>query len=262
MQLIGINTGIVKPGDDLAALLAGNDIRNGDIITVSSKVIAVAEGNILQLKNINPSAQARKFAEQCGRSAAFCQAVIDETKRLHGRIVGSCPGALLTEVRPDGLQRGVILTANAGLDESNVEAGTAVGWPVDCASSAQKLRLALESSHSSHSSSSSHVAVIITDSCCLPRRWGVIAFALAVSGLDPLASQVGKPDLFGKSLTITTEAIADQLATAGNMLMGNAGQSVPACIIRDHGIPLSNFSGWVDGIEPEEDLFKGIFNQP
>ena len=70
--------------------------------------------------------------------------------------------------------------------------------------------------------------------------------------------QKGKQDLFGKELKITTEAIADQLATAANTLMGNASQSTPIVIIRDHGIPLSDFAGWVPGIEPSADLFRGI----
>ena len=75
------------------------------------------------------------------------------------------------------------------------------------------------------------------------------------SGLDPLLSQKGKTDLFGKPLKITTEAVADQLATAANFLMGNAAQSIPAVIIRDHGLTLSDWEGWIPGIEPEKDLF-------
>ena len=79
---------------------------------------------------------------------------------------------------------------------------------------------------------------------------GVTAFALVCVGLDPLLSQQGVEDLFGKPLRITTEAIADQLATAANFVMGNAGQSTPAAIIRAHGLRLSDFAGWVPGIEP------------
>ena len=70
--------------------------------------------------------------------------------------------------------------------------------------------------------------------------------------------QKGKQDLFGKELKITTEAIADQLATVANTLMGNASQATPVVIIRDHGLPFSDLAGWVPGIEPSEDLFRGI----
>ena len=102
------------------------------------------------------------------------------------------------------------------------------------------------------------IAVIVSDSCCVPRRMGVTAFALVTSGIDPFVAQKGKPDLFGRALRFTQEAIADQLATTANMVMGNADQSTPAAIIRDHGISLSPFDGWVKGIEPEEDLFRSM----
>ncbi|MBU1123155.1 coenzyme F420-0:L-glutamate ligase, partial [Patescibacteria group bacterium] len=102
------------------------------------------------------------------------------------------------------------------------------------------------------------IAVILTDSCCRPRRIGVSAYALTVSGIDPLEDRIGKKDLFGKELLMTMESRADQLATATNMLMGNTNESIPAAIVRDHGLELSDFEGWVDGIEPEEDLFAGI----
>ena len=168
---------------------------------------------------------------------------------------------------------GTILVANAGLDESNVPEGYAMGWPRDPVASVAKLREELEehikrnkgnrgdkgdSPLSLVSPVSPLCALILTDSCCHPRRIGVTAFAMTVSGLDPLQSQKGENDLFGKPLRITTEAIADQLATAANFLMGNAGQSVPAVLVRDHGLTLSEWEGWVPGIEPKEDLFTGV----
>lgn len=253
VQIIPIKTGIVKQGDDIATVI-GNaaDLQPDDIIIVSSKVIATAESAMINLESLQINAEAKDWSKKTGRSSQFCEAVLQETKRLNGTIISACPGALLTEVRPDGLGKGTILTANAGLDESNIAPGFAVGWPVDSVRSGSNLRMALEKK------TSGRVAVIITDSCCHPRRLGVTAFALTVSGIDPFVNQIGKKDIFGKPLTITVEAIADQLATAGNMAMGNAGQQTPACIIREHGLALSDSEGWVDGIEPDEDLFRGI----
>lgn len=254
MQLLPVHTSRLRRGGSLTELLLPTaEIRRDDILVISSKVVATAEDAWIDLAPITPSAQAITWAKETGsRSPSFIQAVLDETARMRGTIVGSCPGALLTEVRPEGLAKGSILTANAGLDESNVEKGYAVGWPLHPLSSAQQLRADIERI------TAKRIAVIITDSCCRPRRLGVTAFALTVAGIDPLASQIGREDLFGKTLHITTEAVADQLATAANALMGNAGQSIPAVLIRDHGIPSSEFAGWVDGIEPEDDLFRGI----
>ncbi len=102
------------------------------------------------------------------------------------------------------------------------------------------------------------VALLLTDSGLSPRRLGVTAFALAIAGMDPTRSLIGSPDLFGKALRLTEEAIADQLATAANAVMGNAAECTPAAFIRDHGIPFSNYVGWVPGIERERDLYHGV----
>jgi len=284
-----------------------------DIFVISSKAVATAEGRIIELSSMTVSEEAKKLSQQCGRSPEFCEAVLAETKMRNGMVCGTCPGAILTELKPwdtnpsDGFsirpalagltrrEQGTIITANAGLDESNTEQGTAVGWPEDPVSSARNVRSALQKSvgarrpatrslgevgwraqwkESLPQSLGKHllllgaaarrpythprVAVIISDSCVRPRRWGVTAFALTVAGIDPLRDEAGREDLFGRKLRITKEAIADQIATAANMLMGNADQSIPAVIVRDHGLALSDYEGWVPGIEPEEDLFRGI----
>ncbi|MDD4318703.1 MAG: coenzyme F420-0:L-glutamate ligase [Candidatus Peribacteraceae bacterium] len=254
MQLFPIPTPILKKGDDLARIFAEHAaFLEGDVVVVSSKAVATVEGAAVDLRPVQPSDEAVRWAKETGsRTAAFLQATLDETKRLNGRVVGACPGAILTEVVPAGFPHGTILTANAGMDESNVEKGWAVGWPRDPVASAGSLRRALEKE------TGGRIAVILTDSCCRPRRWGVTAFALTAAGIDPLRPQEGKEDLFGRKLRITTEAVADQLATAANYLMGNAGQSVPAVIVRGHGLPLSDFEGWVPGIAPDEDLFRGV----
>ena len=132
---------------------------------------------------------------------------------------------------------------------SNTEPGHAVGWPKDCMDATKKIRSELQEK------SGKDMAVMITDSCCRPRRRGVTAIALTVSGFDPLMNQVGAHDLHGKELRLTQEAIADQLATAANALMGNADQSMPAAIIREHNAVLSDFEGWVPGVPVEDDLF-------
>lgn len=274
MLLLPIHIRLLQNGDDLASLLKEHtEFHTGDILVLSSKAVAAVEGAAIDLRQITPSKDAEKWSTTCGRSAAFCQAVLQEVERLHGEVVGTCPGALLTELRPTGLTEGTIFAANAGLDQSNVPDGFAMGWPREPVASVRRLRQTMQDigprtsdkgkeSPSSRSPKSYFrsptFAVILSDSCCIPRRRGVLANALVVSGMDPLFSEIGHNDLFGKPLRITIEARADQLATAANILMGNAGQSVPAVIIRDHGLPLSNYEGWVPGIEPEEDLFQSI----
>lgn len=248
MHIIPIVTPLIEKGDDLAAILrAHSSLEDGDILVVSSKAVATAEKNVIDLGSVIPSMDAAEWATKTGRSPAFMEAVLNETRRLNGEVNGFCPSALLTEVKPTGM-KGSIFAPNAGMDVSNIEDNHAVGWPLDPVHSGQTIKDAL----------SVDCAVIIGDSCCHPRRLGVAAFALTVCGMNPLKSEKGRKDLFGRELKITVEAVADQLATAANAVMGNADQSIPAAIIRDHGYPFSNFCGWVDGIPKEEDLFRGM----
>ncbi len=248
MQVLALPLPLLKAGDDIALLLMQQrQIKDTDIIVVSSKAIATVEGAAIDLNTLSPSRDAKLWSEKTGKSPEFCEAVIQETLRMHGRIIGYAPSSMLTELIPDGFPHGVILAPNAGLDESNIAEGFAIGWPIDPVTSAKKLRRA-----------SGNVGVIISDSCVRPRRKGVTAFALTVAGLHPFKSEVGNTDLFQKPMRVTVEAIADQLAVIGNMLMGNAAQSIPACIIRDHNLPLTDDAGWVEGIDPNEDLFRAI----
>lgn len=245
MQLLPVITGTLKKGDDLATTIAATGLpQKGDIVVISSKAASVCEGSTVILPTGSYSTAALEYAKKTGRSPGFMEAVLHELLRLHGTVLSACPGALLTEVRPDGLLEGTILTANAGMDESNTPAGTAIGWPKDPATSAKNFWLQLG------------LPVVISDSCCSPRRLGVTAFALSCAGMEPLRSEIGKTDLFGNTLQVTVEAVADQLCTAANMVMGNAAQGVPAVLVRGHGIPPSDFFGWVKGIEPERDMFK------
>jgi len=249
MEILPVSTRILRKGDDLAGLLANAaSWEDGDIVAVSSKAVATVEGAVINLKTLKITDEAKELARISGRSPAFRQAILEETHRLNGTVTGPCPQAVLTEVRPDGL-KGTFLVPNAGLDQSNIPEGSAIGWPHDPVASVRALRSALKAK------TKKNIALLLTDSCCRPRRWGVTAFALVVSGFDPLVSKIGTRDLFGRELMMTVEAVADQLATAANMIMGNAAESRPAAIIRDHGIPFTDFEGWVPGISKEDDLF-------
>ena len=259
MQLIPVPSPILKQGDDLCKLLMQAGLQSGDIVVISSKAVATVEGTMIDLTKMQPSSEAAKWAKSCGGTLEFRQAVLDEVKRLNGTILLGCPQAMLTELKPDGMSSGTILVANAGLDESNAPEGCCIGWPRDAVESVRRLRKELENQlRGKRKEEREKLAIILSDSTCRPRRIGVTAIALVVSGLDPVQSSIGTPDLFGKKLRMTQEAVADQLATAANMLMGNAAQSTPAVIIRNHGIPLSDYEGWVAGIAEEDDLFQGL----
>lgn len=271
MEIIPVCSPLLKMGDDLGAVFAKEALQPGDILVISSKALATIEGVEIQLRDGTPTKQVEAWVSQTGLPASFIEAVMAETKRLNGTIVGTCPGALLTELRPTGFPHGTLLVPNAGLDRSNVREGYAIGWPHDPVKSLRTLRSGIQEQMSekrkekrkknTNSLFSFHFSLVLSDSCCVPRRLGVTAFALACSGIDPVRSLIGTKDAFGHTMRITQEAVADQLATAANMVMGNADQMTPIAIVRDHGYALSNYEGWVPGIEPGEDLFRDIFRQ-
>lgn len=246
MELLPLKTGLLKKGDDLvAALRTAGEIRPDDVLVITSKIVATCEDAFYDLMTIAVSDEARAEAEQTGRSPEFCQAVLDETARMHGNVVGRCPGALLALVHPEP---GVwIVAANAGMDQSNVPEGTALGWPKDSAASAKKL------------SGELGCPVIVIDSCCTPLRAGITAYALACAGIDPIRDERGTPDLFGKPLRITQDNVVDELAAAASLLMGNAAQATPAVLVRSHELPPSGFAGWIPTFPPEQDLFRDVF---
>ena len=253
MEIIPIKTSILKKGSSLVEILTSNaDFEDGDILAVSSKAVATVEGAEIDLGKIEVTDEGKKWSDKCGKTPAFRQAVLNEVKRLNGKILGDCPHAMLTQLKPKGFTEGIILAPNAGLDQSNIKEGFTIGWPRDPLQSVQNIRKELQGK------TGKNIAVVLTDSCCRPRRIGVSAMALIVSGIDPLFSHIGEKDLFGKELKMTQEARADQLATAANMIMGNANESIPAAIIRDHEFELTDFEGWVPGLDPEDDLFAGI----
>lgn len=260
MQLFPIPTAILSEGDNLADILSlHSDIRDGDIIVVSSKAIATVEGAAIRLDTITPSEKAIELAKGHVKSAAYYQVVLDETTRMNGKIIQSIHGIVLTELKPNGLSEGSILVPNAGLDQSNVAEGSVIGWPKDPVRSAKELQERIQKvQRVQRSSDSFTIGIIITDSGLCPRRKGVTAFALCVSGIHSFISMIGEPDLFGNAMSVTEEAVADQLATAANFIMGNTNQSTPAVIIREHGLKLSDYSGWVDGIDREKDLYHQV----
>ncbi|MSR67779.1 coenzyme F420-0:L-glutamate ligase [Candidatus Peribacteria bacterium] len=248
MLILPIRTGLLRAGSDLAKeILSKVTLERSDIVVVSSKAIATVEGAAMNLSEITPSPEAISDAKRCNQDPRFTECILREMKRMNGFVTSTSPFVLLTSLKPEGMKTGRILCPNAGMDLSNTDMGFAIGWPKDPVTSAEKLRATL------------HVPVIISDSCSRPSRLGVTAFALACTGIDPLQSEVGKSDLFGKKMLVTVEAIADQLATAANAVMGNAAQCIPAAVIRDHGVPFSNFCGWVDGIEEGVDMFASRY---
>jgi coenzyme F420-0:L-glutamate ligase/coenzyme F420-1:gamma-L-glutamate ligase len=210
----------VQPGDDLVRLIAealsgSGALRSGDVIVVAQKIVSKAEGAIVRLADVTPSPQAAAWAAEHGKDAAVIEVVLREARR----IVRMERGIIIAETRHG------FICANAGVDASNVAPGCVTILPTDPDASAARLRAGLADRLGAS------VGVIVTDSFGRPWREGVVNVALGVAGLRPLDDCRGRRDSFGRRLQSTMVAVADEIASAAELVMTKTAR-VPAAIVR------------------------------
>ena len=198
MQLYPIKSKLILRGDSLAtrfteALSAARlNLRNGDIIAVASKVVSLAEGNIMSLRSVRPTALARKLGSKFRMLPEFAQVVLNEADAVYGGV----PGVLLT------LKNGNA-AANSGVDRKNSPGDTFIPWPADPQRSAELIRRAL------YRKLRKRIGVVIVDSRVTPLRLGTTGLAIACSGFKPVRDSRGVKDLYGRRVLITLHSLAD-----------------------------------------------------
>jgi coenzyme F420-0:L-glutamate ligase/coenzyme F420-1:gamma-L-glutamate ligase len=238
---------IIKECDNIATLICqaaekqGTPIQNGDIIIVTHVLVSRAEGATLNLQDITPSQFAKSVAKQTGKDPRLVEAVLRESKN----IIRMRDGKLITETHHG------IICANSGIDRSNVPGTDNIALlPKDSDQSAQTIRKQILEL------TGKNVAVIISDTHGRPLRKGEINIAIGVSGLKPLRDRRGEKDLFGYTITVKQTAIADELASAAELVIGQTNEAIPAAIIRGYKYPKSKTAKATKLIRsPKEDLF-------
>lgn len=197
-------------------------VQAGDVLAISSKYAAIAEGRIFDLDAIQPSAFAHELAERYRMSAAVAQLVLQEAEHVFGGIE---LGFLLTA-------NAGIISPNAGLDRSNIPSGKVVLLPQHPYKTAfaifDELRTRLDR----------HIGVILTDSWLVPGRYGTTGIALASAGFKPIKDERGKMDLFGNPMAVTQVGVADSLAVAAQAVMGERDEGMPFALVRGAEISL------------------------
>jgi coenzyme F420-0:L-glutamate ligase/coenzyme F420-1:gamma-L-glutamate ligase len=248
VQIIGIeDMPIIKTGDNIAELVCaaaekqGTPIQNGDILVVTHVIVSRAEGKVVNLDKVGPSEFAKTIAEKYRKDPALVEVVLREAKGI--RRMGD--GKLITETKYG------LVCANSGVDKSNVPGERNVALlPEDPDGSAREIRQEIKRL------SGCDVAVIISDTHGRPLREGEINVAIGVAGIKPLRDRRGEKDLFGYVLRVKQTAIADELASAGELVIGQADEGVPAAIIRGYNYPKSESARATELIRPKEkDLF-------
>lgn len=241
---------LVRPGDDLAALIAaavdraGETLRDDDVLVVAQKIVSKAENRYVDLDDVAPSPQALELAAQVNKDPRLVELVLRESRGVlrHRKDV------LIVEHR-----LGFVM-ANAGIDMSNVEqgagGGTALLLPRDPDASCESLRQALGRRYGCR------IGIVINDSHGRAWRNGTVGVAIGAAGLTALHDRRGDPDLFGRPLLITEVGTADEIAAAGSLVMGQASEGAPVVLMR--GLRLNGPHGKAaDLIRPRHmDLFR------
>lgn len=241
---------LIEPGNDLGAIIieaierAGIGIGDGDIIVVAQKVVSKAQGRYVDLADVAPSQRAVALAGRIGKDPRLVEVILSESVR----VVRERPGLLIVEHRLG------FVAANAGVDRSNV--GASAGQeavlllPEAPDETARELRARWEAHFKKR------LGVIISDSFGRPWRQGTVGVALGAAGIPALNDLRGQPDLFGRKLEVSETALADEVASAASLLMGQADEAHPVVIVSglgssDREIPASAL------IRPaDRDLFR------
>lgn len=222
----------IHPGDDLARILGDAlealEPRRGDVLVVTHKIVSKAEGRYVSLAGVAPSPRALELAAATGKDPALVEVILRESREaLRHR-----PGLIITEHR-----LGMVL-ANAGVDQSNVPHAQGeprvLLLPEDPDASSAALRTTLSDRFGEP------LAVIVSDSVGRAWRHGVVGLALGAAGLPALLDLRGQRDLEGRALQVTQVGLADEIASAAELLMGEADEGRPAVLVRGlawHGPP-------------------------
>jgi coenzyme F420-0:L-glutamate ligase / coenzyme F420-1:gamma-L-glutamate ligase len=230
----------VRPGDDLASMIAEHAaLQDGDILVVAQKVVSKAEGRLVELESVTATEEAKRIAPRliAAPDPRMVQVVLDESVR-----VLRSDRVLITESRHG------FVSANSGVDHSNVRAGTLALLPDDPDASAQRIRQGLLQRNGAQ------VGVIVSDTFGRPWRLGIVNVALGVAGLPALIDLRGTLDDEGQALHATVLAVADEIAAAAGLVMGKTGRT-PAVIVR--GLALEGSGSGRELIRPaDEDLFR------
>lgn len=242
LEIAGLTgLGEVRPGDDLAALIreaAAKEhqaIDRSVVLAVAQKVISKAEGAVVDLRTIEPSALARSWAREWGKDPRLIELILEQSRR----VVKMDRGILVTETKHG------FVCANAGVDQSNTAGDDfATVLPDDPDASARRLRDTLGCG-----------AVIITDTFGRPWREGLVDVAIGVAGLEPLEDYRGVTDRRGRPLAVTIIAVADQLAAAAGLLMRKP-DGAPVVLIRGWDWRAAEGSARTLLRRPETDLFR------
>ena len=248
-KVYGLSTGIITISTSIAecvvaaAQQACSGFKDGDILVLAETAVATAEGNVIRLSSITPSRRAQELAAHYRMDPRTVEVVLQESDSIAGGIFGF----LLC------MKHGTLLP-NAGVDASNAPPGCVTPLPKDPDRSALTIKHAIEDL------TGARIGVIIADSRTHAMRLGCSGVAIGNAGITAVIDDRGRSDLFGRKLEVTQRAVADNIASAAELVMGEADECTPAAVIRGLGMPIDDQTG-IETIAAEECLFMGVFRK-
>jgi len=231
----------IAAGDDLAAMIAAAaELRDGDVVVVTSKVVAKAEGAVVDLAGVDPSEFAVAWAARWGKDPRVVEVVLRES----ARVVRQSGPVLITETHHG------FVCANSGVDQSSSGGeGRVVVLPRDPDASARRLRAAF-------AAAGLDVAVLVSDTFGRPWREGQTDVAIGVAGMRPVTSYIGQHDPHGHEFKVQELCVADELTAAAELVKGNVSR-VPVAVVRGFRWERDEAaSGRALLREPSRDLFR------
>lgn len=248
MEVIGIKTPIIKPGDDLVEIILesiddGKKLEDEDILVVASSAVSSAKDRIREISEAEPGERAKKIAGESGLDEKFVEIILQEADR----ILAPSDKCILT-IKDD------MLRINAGADRTNVPKGKALLISEDPEGEADEIRRRIEED------TGKRVGVVISDSHVHPLRRGTTGQAIGTSGFKEVLDCRDRRDLYGRRLQITFRGIGDQLAAAAQLVMGESDESVPAALIRGAEAAFSDEPERKLKVSPEGCVYSTYFD--
>jgi len=236
----------IREGADIGNLILKSikekkeSLKENDVIVITHKIISKSEGRTIDLTKIIPSEESKNISYRTGKDPKLVELIISQSNE----IIKIQRDIIITETKHG------FVCANSGIDTSNVEKSNhVVLLPVDPDKSAREIRNYIKSR------TKTNVAVIISDTFGRPFRKGQVNVAIGVAGIDPIKSYIGKSDMYGNILRVTEIAIADEIASAAELVMGKS-LRVPVTIVRGYNFSSSDASISKVTRAKKDDLFR------
>jgi coenzyme F420-0:L-glutamate ligase/coenzyme F420-1:gamma-L-glutamate ligase len=236
----------IRDGDDIGNIILKSikekkeSLKENDVIVITHKIVSKSEGRTIDLTKIIPSEESKKISSRTGKDPKLVELIISQSNE----IIKILREIIITETKHG------IVCANSGLDASNVgKSNHVVLLPVDPDKSAREIRNYIRSR------TKTNVAVIISDTFGRPFRKGQVNVAIGVAGINPIKSYIGDSDMYGNILRVTEIAIADEIASAAELVMGKS-LRVPVTIVRGYDFTSTDASISKVTRAKKDDLFR------